>query len=113
MNDTQCSGRFPRGFPAPVDIDRENPVSRILDLIERNAPRFMAAGGLPFHEEKIHCGKPISSEDLAEIETLAKRGTPLERIAEETGFHYSTICRLTRRLRKIRNSPVKASALTL
>jgi hypothetical protein len=83
---------------------RGNWVSEMLDMIERLAPGLMREGGGSLQRSIPHSGERIAEAVRGRMRRMAEDGQSLLKIAEATGYSYSTVCRETyetrRRLRK-------------
>lgn len=80
-------------------IDRENRMSIILDMMERNCPLLMKAGGGGLQTEQLTWGKRVTRRQITEIRALYRKNKSPHETAEITGASIATVYRQTRDLR--------------
>lgn len=79
-------------------MERDNPLTRILQLIERHAPRMMREGGGSLTQPSNHCVE-VEDGEIAEMNNMVRRGASIDEIASHFSVHYTTVCRFTRETR--------------
>lgn len=80
-------------------LDRENRIEIILDMIERNAPLMMKAGGGALVQDQPQSGQRVQPQDRMEMERLWTEGKTQPEISRRTGFSAATVWRYTKKLR--------------